>query len=98
MSMSTRTTKPADSRTVVEVVSLPTPRRINLHNLGAVRREMNSVYRDMRAGKLATQDGARLVYVLGEVRKAIEAEIIEARITQLENANGITYQAPADST
>jgi len=96
MSRPSRTTKSADSRAVVEVVELPTPRRINLHNLGAVRREMNSVYRDMRAGKIATQDGARLVYVLGEVRKAIEAEIIEARIAQLEAAYGITYQAPAE--
>jgi len=42
--------------------------------------------------------GARLVYVLGEVRKAIEAEIIEARIAQLEAAYGITHQATVEPT
>lgn len=62
---------------------LPTP-RLNLHNLEAIRREMTKVYRDMRTNVIDTQDGTRLVYVLGEVRKMFEVIDLERRINQLE--------------
>jgi len=47
---------------------------IRLASLEEIRREMASVYRDMRRGKVETQDGTRLVYVLGELVKVAKAE------------------------
>ena len=67
-----------------DLVVLPTPKSINLHDLDAVRREMASVYRDMRIGNIHSQDGARLVYVLGELRKLFEACDLDRRIKALE--------------
>ena len=63
----------------------PTP-RINLNNLDGVRREMSRVYRDMRGGTIATQDGTRLVYVLSELRKIFEVCELERRIDRLERS------------
>ena len=69
------------------LVVLPAP-RLNLNDLDGVRREMARVYRDMRQGSVATQDGARLVYVLGELRKMFEITDLERRLTAIENHNG----------
>jgi hypothetical protein len=49
-----------------------------------VRIEMAKVYRDMKRGKIATQDGTRLAYVLAQVGKLIEAGELEKRIEALE--------------
>lgn len=68
------------------LVVLPAP-RINLNNLDGVRREMARVYRDMRGGRVASQDGARFVYVLGEMRKMFEVCELEKRIAALEGGN-----------
>ncbi len=68
------------------VVVLPAP-RINLNDLDGVRREMARVYRDMRGGRVHSQDGARLVYVLGELRKVFEACDLEKRIKALEGGH-----------
>ena len=62
----------------------PTP-RLNLNNLDGVRREMSRVYRDMRDGSLASQDGTRLVYVLGELRKLFEVCALEKKLIELED-------------
>lgn len=61
----------------------PTP-RMNLNNVDGVRREMSRVYRDMRSGSIATQDGTRLIYVLSELRKMFEVCDLERRIELLE--------------
>jgi len=66
---------------------LPTPSKIDLRDAHAVRREMAAVYRDMRAGRIETQDGTRLAYVLDMVRKAYETAELERRITTLEEKN-----------
>lgn len=79
--------QPDQSPAIVELVPLPTP-RLNLNDLDAVRREMARVYRDMRGGSIETQDGARLVYVLGELRKLFEAVELERRIGALEGGHG----------
>ena len=42
------------------------------------------VYRDMRTGKIPTQDGTRLVYALDMIRKAYETEVLKERITLIE--------------
>ena len=82
-----RRENPRQSPVIIEAAPLPTP-RMNLYNLEALRREMGRVYRDMRGGKLETQDGARLVYVLGEMRKLFETVELERRIQVLEVGNG----------
>ncbi len=82
-----RTAKPPESTTDKTVVLLPAP-RLNLHNLDALRREAAKVYRDMRTGAVDSQTGARLVYVLGEIRKLIEAGDLERRLIALEAQHG----------
>lgn len=66
----------------------PTPlRKVDLRDAHAIRREMASVYRDMRSGALETQQGTRLVYVLDLLRKAYETSALEARIEKLERSD-----------
>ena len=62
----------------------PTPPKIDLRDAQAIRREMAVVYRDMRSGKMETQDGTRLVYVLDMIRKAIETGSLAERMEMLE--------------
>lgn len=62
------------------------PIRIDLYNPTEIRREMGKVYRDMRTGKIPAQDGTRLVYVLDMIRKAYETDILQERITLIEQA------------
>ena len=76
-------TNHAETLTAAKVEVLPAP-RLNLHDLESVRREMAKVYRDMRTNAIDTQDGTRLVYVLGELRKMFEVIELERRITALE--------------
>ena len=45
---------------------------------------MGRVYREMRGGKIETQEGTRLVYVLGQIGKLAELYEIEKRIIALE--------------
>ncbi len=69
----------------------PAPRaKVDLRDAGAIRRELGAVYRDMRAGRIETQEGTRLAYVLDLVRKAYETAILEQRVVQLERRNGNT--------
>jgi hypothetical protein len=60
---------------------------MNLTDLNGVRREMARVYRDMRGRKVDTQDGYRLVMVLGELRKMFEVCELEKRLVALEGGN-----------
>lgn len=62
------------------------PMRIDLYNPTEIRREMGKVYRDMRTGKIPAQDGTRLAYVLDMIRKAYETDILQERITLIEQA------------
>jgi hypothetical protein len=63
---------------------LDPPPRIDLRNLEAVRREMATVYREMRAGEIRPENGTRLVYVLDRIGKLIEIAQVEARLVELE--------------
>lgn len=60
------------------------PPKIDLHDSRAIKRELASVYRDMRAGRIETQDGTRLAYVLDMVRKAYETSVLEERLEIME--------------
>ncbi len=62
------------------------PMRIDLYNPTEIRREMGKVYRDMRTGKIPAQDGTRLAYVLDMIRKAYETDLLQERITLIEQA------------
>ena len=66
---------------------LPTPYRIDLKTIDDVRLEMARCYRDMRANKIPTSEGTRLVYVLSQIGKMIEIYDIEKRIAYLEQKN-----------
>jgi hypothetical protein len=85
-------TNPPENRTDVVENAEPTPRAwavvrnhpIKLQTPDEIRLEMARVYREMRAGKLESQQGTRLVYVLGELRKAYETCVIDRRLTALE--------------
>lgn len=63
----------------------PTPPKIKLNSLEDVRREMATIYREARAGKLDISDAGKLAYVLTGIGKLIEVEAIERRITALES-------------
>jgi hypothetical protein len=66
------------------VAFLPTPPRIDLKTIDDVRVEMARVYRDMRGGKIDTQNGTRLAYVLAQIGKLIESGEIEKRLEAVE--------------
>lgn len=77
------TTDPAQSGKQTGLAVLPTP-RLNLNDLDGIRREMARVYRDMRGQRVPTSDGARLVFVLSELRKLFEVCELEKRLSLLE--------------
>lgn len=62
----------------------PTPPKIKLNSIEDVRREMATIYREARAGKLDICDAGRLAYVLTGIGKLIEVEVIEKRLIDLE--------------
>ena len=66
-----------------ELVPIPPP-KIDLRDAHAIRRELASVYRDMRNGTIETQDGTRLAYVLDMIRKAYETSVMQERLELME--------------
>ena len=67
--------KKAPKRSVKQKdITQPRQSKIDLRDLTAIRREMASVYRDMRSGHIATQDGSRMIYVLEIMRKVLIEE------------------------
>lgn len=67
----------------------PTPSEIPLSSAVDVRREQAKVYREARGGNLDKQDAAKLIWMLGEIRKSIELEEFERRISELEERTGV---------
>lgn len=63
---------------------LPTPPTIHLKTIDQVRLEMAKVYRDCRHGRLEVGDGAKLVFMLGQIGKMIELADLERRLIELE--------------
>lgn len=62
----------------------PTPPKIKLNSIEDVRREMATVYREARSGKLDIGDAGRLAYILTGIGKMIEVGEIEKRLSELE--------------
>lgn len=81
-------TNPAENSAISGEVLDPAPpgRRapVRLDTADAIRLEMARVYRDARSRKLDSQEASRLVYMLGEIRKAYETTVIERRLKSLE--------------
>lgn len=73
---------------------LPTPPTIHLKTADDVRLEMAKVYRDMRQGRIDMADGTKLAYVLGQLNRAIETGIIEARMEALERTLNARKKSP----
>lgn len=67
------------------ITPLP-PVKIDLHDANAIRREMASVYRDMRNGLLESSEGTKLVYVLDMLRKALETCELQRNLELLKLA------------
>lgn len=61
----------------------PPPPKIDLHDAHAIRRELATVYRDMRAGRIDPADGTKLAYVLDMIRKSYETGVLEERMELL---------------
>jgi hypothetical protein len=76
------------STSALRVFPTPSSRRVDLANIDDVRREMAKVYREMKEGKIQSQDGTRFVYVLAQIGKLIEASSLAHRIEALEFALG----------
>jgi len=70
------------------VMTLTPLQKIDLRDAHAIRRELGGVYRDMRAGRIASQDGTRLAYVLDMIRKAYETAVLQDRLELLERTIG----------
>lgn len=61
----------------------PTPQTIHLKTADDIRLEMGKVYREMRTGRLPMEGGTKLVFVLGQLNRAIETSLIESRTDAL---------------
>jgi hypothetical protein len=75
---------PAVTIDVASGACTPTPPKIKLNSLDDVRREMATVYREARGGRMDASEAGRLAYILSGIGKLIEATDIERRIVQME--------------
>ena len=69
----------------------PTPARkrekfIPLSTLGDVKVELARLYRQTKAGKVATSDASRLAFILNSLGRVIVDSEMEARLTALEQS------------
>jgi hypothetical protein len=62
----------------------PTPPKTKLSSIEDVRREMATIYREARAGKVDISDAGRLAYILTGIGKLVEVEQVERRLIELE--------------
>lgn len=88
-------TNPAARRAAARRGGAPTPR---LSTADDIRLEMARVYRAAKSGQIPPEVATRLVYILGEIRKAHELTVIEAQVAELERIygerSGITSAPP----
>jgi hypothetical protein len=71
---------------------VPIPRRLRLPlaTLEDTRRELARVYRAVKTGAIASDEGTRRTYILVSLGKLIEAAEFERRIAALEAQGGVT--------
>ena len=58
--------------------------RIRLSNLSDVAKEIRKLYREARAGTLATQEATKLAYLLNMLASILTASDLEERLAALE--------------
>ena len=85
---------PLSQRQKIEVL-LPPQHTASLNTLRGVRREMCRVYRGVANGRVSSDEATRRIYILKEIRAALEAETltdIQQRLAMLsrdmDNPNG----------
>lgn len=66
----------------------PVRSRLRLGSIREVRRELQKVYEDAKAGRMSTQDAGRLTYILQSLASMIRDSDLESRIQKLEQQNG----------
>ena len=69
------------------IVVIPTPRRrrpVRLASLRDMVKELAHLYRQVDAGNMASDEGTRRAYLLYQLRGAMEAEVIEQRLGNIE--------------
>lgn len=66
------------------ITLLPVKTKIDLHDSHAIRRELGSVYRDMRQGRVEMQDGTKLGYMLNILLKAYETCELQKKLEAIE--------------
>lgn len=73
-----------------------TPVRVGrLHRLTSVRRELARLYADLRNGRVTPRVAGTGAYILSAITKTLEVEVIENRITVLEErAEGLPAARP----
>lgn len=64
--------------------------KINLSDPESIRREMSAVYRLARANKIDPSDATKLVYMLAQIGKLYEIQVIEKRLQMLEDNQRVT--------
>ena len=64
-------------------VPVRTP-RLRLHNSSQIAREIRRVYADVRANKLASAEGSRLVFMLNQLNNIVVDSELESKVAQLE--------------
>lgn len=79
-----RTNETAQSRAVEGVLMPPTPPKIHLSNLQAIRREMCRVYRLMASGVLDVTEGNKLIWALSAIGTVTKDALLEERLDELE--------------
>ena len=79
---------PARRRALVPTPPPRTGRMPALCTSVGVARELASVYRAMKAGKLDSSEGGRRAYVLSLLGRVIEGALIEERLARLEARSG----------
>jgi len=59
-------------------------KKIDLHDSHAIRRELASVYRDMRSGKVEMADGTKLGFMLNLLLKAYETCELKKQLDEIK--------------
>jgi hypothetical protein len=62
----------------------PVRSRLRLGSIREIRRELQKVYESAKAGRMSTQDGSRLVFMLQALAGMIRDSDLEERIKKLE--------------
>lgn len=73
-----------DGATGKPITGVPRIQPIRLDTLRGIQRELASLYRAARFGRVSTADASRLAYVLDRLARLQEIQAIEARLSALE--------------